>query len=399
MKILFITPTPFFSDRGCHTRILGEYLSLTKYGHQIELVTYHLGRDVEDVVIHRTIKIPWYRKVEAGPSYHKIYIDGLLCLKSLSRVIKFKPDIIHGHLHEGALIGGVVGWLTRIPVIADMQGSLYRELIDHNFFKQNGLVSKIWKFIENTILKMPKFIITSSEFTSNYFHDEHGVPLEKIETVNDGTNAHLIHPTEKNEKLLVSLGIPKDKKIAIYVGVLTKYQGIGLMLETLVHLKRMGSNIFFVIIGFPKIEYYEHMAREMGIEDMIKFMGKISYFDVNKYLNIADIGITAKLSKTEANIKVLDYMAAGLPVVLFDTQINHDLMGELGTYCRYGDAEDMAIKIDFLIKNQQLIEELRPKLRRHVIHHFSWEKEARKIENIYKRLIERRHKPMPSPVP
>jgi glycosyltransferase involved in cell wall biosynthesis len=141
------------------------------------------------------------------------------------------------------------------------------------------------------------------------------------------------------------------------------------------------------------------MAREMGIEDMVKFVGRISYFDVNKYLNIADIGITAKLSKTEANIKVLDYMAAGLPVVLFDTQINHDLMGELGTYCRYGDAEDMAIKIDFLIKNQQLIEELRPKLRRHVIHRFSWEKEARKIEIIYKRLIERRHKPMSSPVP
>jgi glycosyltransferase involved in cell wall biosynthesis len=150
----------------------------------------------------------------------------------------------------------------------------------------------------------------------------------------------------------------------------------------------MGTNIFFLIIGFPKVEYYKQMAKELGVADIVKFTGRISYFDINKYLNIADIGITAKLSKTEANIKVLDYMAAGLPVVLFDSKINKDLMREHGIYCKYGDVKDLALKIDKLSKKQKLIEDLKPKVRRHVVDEFSWNKEAEKIENIYKKILD-----------
>ncbi|MCL5986649.1 MAG: glycosyltransferase family 4 protein [Actinobacteria bacterium] len=387
MKILFIAPTPFFSDRGCHTRILGEYLSLVKLGHQIEMVTYHLGKDAEGVKIHRTPNIPWYKKTEAGPSYHKIYIDCLLFFKALIRTVRFKPDIIHGHLHEGALIGSIVGRLTRTPAIADMQGSLYRELIDHNFFKQNGMMSKIWKSVENVILKMPRFIISSSEFTSDYFHKEHSVPLEKIDTINDGTNTSLIRPIKKDKKLFADLGIPQDRKIGIYTGVLTRYQGIDLMLKTLAHLKKMGSKVFFLIVGFPKVEHYQKMADELDIADIVKFTGRISHFEMNRYLSVADFGVTAKLSKTEANIKVLDYMAAGLPVVLFDSKINKDLMGEYGIYCKYNDAMDMALKIDNLLKNQKLIEELGPRVRNHVVSEFSWDKKVEKIENIYKKIL------------
>jgi len=387
MKILFIAPTPFFSDRGCHTRILGEYLSLVKLGHQIEIVTYHLGKDAEGVKIHRTPNIPWYKKTEAGPSYHKIYIDCLLFFKALLRAIRFKPDIIHGHLHEGTLIGSIIGWLTRTPAIADMQGSLYRELIDHNFFKQNGIMSKTWKSIEKIILKMPRFIISSSEFTSNYFHKEYGVPLEKIETVNDGTNTNLIRPIKKDKKLFVDLGLPQDRKIGIYTGILTRYQGIDLMLESLVHLKKMGAAVFFLIIGFPKVEHYQKIADKLGVADMVKFTGRISHFEVNRYLSVADFGITAKLSKTEANIKVLDYMAAGLPVVLFDSKINKDLMEEHGIYCKYGDSMDMALKINELLKNHKLIEELKPKVRTHAVNEFSWDKKAEEIEKIYKKIL------------
>ena len=117
MKILFIAPTPFFSDRGCHTRILGEYLSLVKSGHKIELVTYHLGIDPDGVKIHRTPNIPWYKKIEAGPSYHKIYIDCLIFFKAFFRAIRFKPDIIHGHLHEGTLIGSITAIPHLLPIL------------------------------------------------------------------------------------------------------------------------------------------------------------------------------------------------------------------------------------------------------------------------------------------
>ena len=33
MRIMMIAPTPFFADRGCHTRIYGEITALQRLGH------------------------------------------------------------------------------------------------------------------------------------------------------------------------------------------------------------------------------------------------------------------------------------------------------------------------------------------------------------------------------
>jgi len=80
IKVLMIAPTPFFADRGCHVKILEEIRSLTKRGVVVKLVTYHIGRNIEGLDIERIIKIPWYKKLEAGPSIHKYYLDLLLAV-------------------------------------------------------------------------------------------------------------------------------------------------------------------------------------------------------------------------------------------------------------------------------------------------------------------------------
>ena len=129
-KILMVAPTPFFADRGCHVRIYEEARALQALGCTVEVVTYHIGRDRPGVTAHRTRRIPWYNKLSAGPSWHKLYIDLLLLCKTLAVALRFRPDVIHGHLHEGAAIGWVVGRLIgavsfgrrRVPVVGDFQG-------------------------------------------------------------------------------------------------------------------------------------------------------------------------------------------------------------------------------------------------------------------------------------
>ena len=80
-------------------------------GHQVQIVCYHLGRDLDPVPVERTLSIPWYSKHEAGPSWHKLYLDLLLLCTSMRVARKFKPDLIHAHLHEGVLIGWLVARL------------------------------------------------------------------------------------------------------------------------------------------------------------------------------------------------------------------------------------------------------------------------------------------------
>jgi hypothetical protein len=47
-------------------------------------------------------------------------------------------DVIHAHLHEGALIGLVLGRLFGLPVVFDFQGSLTEEMIDHHFLRRTS---------------------------------------------------------------------------------------------------------------------------------------------------------------------------------------------------------------------------------------------------------------------
>ena len=122
--ILSIAPTSFFADYGCHVRILEEIRALQQLGHQVTLCTYHTGDPVPGIRIVRMPRLPWQRRVRIGSHWHKPYFDLLLTATALVTAVRQRVDVVHAHLHEGALIGAVVARLLRCPLVFDYQGSL-----------------------------------------------------------------------------------------------------------------------------------------------------------------------------------------------------------------------------------------------------------------------------------
>ena len=108
-RVLMIAPTSFFADYGCHVRILEEARILQSLGHSITIATYQNGKDVAGIDIQRSLPIPWRRNYEVGSSRHKIAFDLLLGLKTLQLLARRQYDVIHAHLHEGALMGLILG--------------------------------------------------------------------------------------------------------------------------------------------------------------------------------------------------------------------------------------------------------------------------------------------------
>jgi glycosyltransferase involved in cell wall biosynthesis len=210
-RILMIAPTPFFADRGCHVRILGEAKALINLGHQLILCTYFLGRDVEGIPTKRTVVIPWYNKLSAGPSWHKFYIDFLLLVKVLSACRSFRPDIIHAHLHEGIVIGKIASLLFRIPLVADLQGSLTDELLAHKFLPNSKAIVKLVSWIERKINQMPAHLIVSSTHTAQACVKLYGVAADRVTSVMDGVDLDIYRPLERDVSLQTSLGIIRMK--------------------------------------------------------------------------------------------------------------------------------------------------------------------------------------------
>ena len=210
-RILMIAPTPFFADRGCHVRILGEAKALIALGHQVVLCTYFLGRDVEGIPTERTVMIPWYNKLSAGPSWHKLYIDILLLSKVLRACRNFRPDIIHAHLHEGILIGKIASLIFRVPLVADLQGSLTDELVAHKFLPNIKPVIRFVSWMEKKINQMPAHLIVSSTHTAQACVNLYGIAADRVTSVMDGVDLDIYRPLERDILLQTSLGIVRIK--------------------------------------------------------------------------------------------------------------------------------------------------------------------------------------------
>jgi glycosyltransferase involved in cell wall biosynthesis len=197
-RILMVAPTPFFADRGCHVRILGQAKALINLGHHVTLCTYYLGRDIDGIPTVRTLVVPWYQKLSPGPSWHKFYIDVLLLWKVLVACRKSRPDVIHTHLHEGIVIGKIASRLFGVPLVADIQGSLADELLAHKFIPKVGLVLALVRWLEKRISRMPSHIIASSTHTARMCVERYGIPVDRVSSLMDGVDLEIFLPREKD---------------------------------------------------------------------------------------------------------------------------------------------------------------------------------------------------------
>jgi glycosyltransferase involved in cell wall biosynthesis len=206
-RVLMIAPTPFFADRGCHVRILGEAKALIALGYDLVLCTYGLGRDVDGIPTARAVPVPWYKKLSAGPSFHKFYIDLLLLWKVIHVCRKFRPDILHAHLHEGIVIGKIASLLFGIPLVADLQGSLTVELIDHKFLPKARWLVRLMYWIERKINEMPSHLIVSCSQTAQKCTEIFGISAQRVSSVMDGVDPDVFSPQGKDPVLQAKLGI------------------------------------------------------------------------------------------------------------------------------------------------------------------------------------------------
>ncbi len=211
-RILMIAPTPFFADRGCHVRILGEASALLSLGYEVVLCTYGLGRNVNGIPTERTIQFPWYDKLSAGPSYHKLYMDMFLLWKVLQVCRRFRPDIIHAHLHEGIVIGKITSKLFGVPMVADLQGSLTGELLDHKFIPNIRWFVSLMHRIEKRINQMPSHLIVSSSQTARTCVEFFGVSAQAVSSIMDGVDPDVFSPRAKDPALQSSLGLQIDEQ-------------------------------------------------------------------------------------------------------------------------------------------------------------------------------------------
>jgi glycosyltransferase involved in cell wall biosynthesis len=382
-----IAPTSFFSDYGCSVRILEEIRALRRLGHGVTVCTYRRGQDVPGLSVRRTPGIPFREQYEVGSSPHKIAFDLLLFWTVFLEALRRRPDIIHAHMHEGALIALLVGRLLRIPMVFDFQGSLTGEMMDHKFLHRDSPFYRPLRWLETVVDRKSKVILTSSHNARDLLVTEFGCRAERVQTVLDGVDVKAFYPPTDGEKTSLaerraSLKIPPGRKIVVYLGLLATYQGTDALLEAAAKLLQVRDDVHFLIMGFPAVECYRHMAEQLGIASHATFTGKIPYDQARNYLALGDVAVAPKLSATEGSGKILNYMAMALPTVAFETPVSREYLGTEGIYAARGNATSLAEALLFSLNDPQVAGRGKV-LRRIAVDAHSWDHAAQTIVRAY----------------
>ncbi len=390
-RVLMIAPTSFFSDYGGHIRILEETYTLQELGQEVAIVTYYKGSDMPGLDIRRTRPLPYRTDYEVGSSRHKLAFDVYLAAHSLAEGLRFRPDLIHGHMHEGALIGGVLARLLRVPLVFDFQGSLTEEMVDHRFLDPHGRIYPLARRLEKFISgRLPDAVLTSSIQAAQFLHEQFDVPQARIHPLPDCANTTRFDPDKfsavAKQQLRCQLGIPDGRLIVAYLGLLTDYQGIPHLIETAVRCQQADEAIHFLVMGYPDVDHYRHLAQARGVADRMTFTGKVEYRDAPYFLSLGDIAVAPKMSSTEGSGKMLNYMAMGQPIVAYDSAVHREYLADLGVYVPLGDVAGFATAVIDLAHQPDRRQELGQKLRQRALQEYSWQRAGRHIVALYSAL-------------
>jgi len=321
---------------------------------------------------------------------------------ALRQALHLRPHLIHAYLYEGALLALPTSRLLGIPILFDFQGSLTSEMVDHYFLKPGSWAHCSLRWLERVINRWPTVITVSSHHAAGFLQSDSRITPSSIDVVYDGVDGTRFCPgllsSGERKALLEGLGIPCDRRMVVYLGLLAEYQGISPLLEAAARLRTQQPDVHFLIMGFPRVDEYRRLTHRLGIADAVTLPGRIPYDQAPRYLALGEVAVAPKLSATEGSGKLPNYMAMALPTVAFDTPVSREYLGPAGCYAPPGDVQALAEQIEALLANEEEARARGLQLRERVLQLYSWEVVQGQLEAAYAQALaeERRQKVVPS---
>jgi glycosyltransferase involved in cell wall biosynthesis len=396
LRIVMVAPTGFFADYGCHVRILEEARALQAQGHIITIFAYPEGATPDDM---RVLRFPSPRRrsrIRVGSHWQKLWMDPILAGATLARGLAEPVDVVHGHLHEGALAGWPLAKARRVPLILDYQGSLTSEMVDHRFLAPRNPVLRLFGLLERVAEAAADRIVTSSGHARELLAARRSWPKDRIASIPDGVDVSRFRPRANEDAVdLVAkredLRIPPNRLIIGYLGLLAEYQGTGDLIRAARKVVTADPGTHFLVMGYPNAAEYERAGIEAGIGDHLTVTGRVPYADAPKLLRLCDIAVSPKQSETEGNGKLLNYMATGLPTVAYAGGVAAEFLGPDARLPERGNVDALAESILALVRDPNARRTYGLQLRERSEREFSWQARANTILRLYESVGARRN--------
>ena len=325
--------------------------TLAEMGHEVTVITPDLEWSGEKYEPKLNSNVEVIRT--DTPSKNNIKIAARRCHKNmkdkgvelgLEKKYDFVFSIFHPfHLAPKAAVSCAKE--LQIPAIIKIDDAVYG--------KSSGLKSiqrKIEKKYNSKTLQQASRVLVPNEYTKELVRNYYNVKNENLCIVPNGVEL---------EKFSA---IYERKKQIIFSGVMYHHRGIDVLIDAAPKIFEKHSDAQILLLGNgPELENLKNKVKELKLESKIRFYGWIDHDKISRMLLESSIAIgplrATEVTKNALPIKVLEYLAAGLPVITMEETLPSDVLisGKNGFFIH--DSSELAEKIIYLLDNEEEIKE------------------------------------------
>ncbi|PAV08000.1 glycosyltransferase family 4 protein [Methanosphaera cuniculi] len=341
------------------------YYELTKrlveQGHEVDILTMKVDNapdheQVDGVNIHRlgpVIKQPPIRSKTDFIKYLKAVI---------SWINNHSYSIIDAQAYSPLLSGLIASKITKTPLIATIYDT------SRNSNDQWIQFSKLASIAEKILVKLPYTrVLTISDATRNSLINDFNIKNKNIDVMYIGVDLDTIDKVECNETA---------KNRLLFVGRLVPHKHVDHLLEVLNNIKDNYPGIKLVIVGkgIEKENLIEYINNHK-LGDYVEFMQDLTNEELIYQMKLANLlvlpstreGFGMVLSEANAcHTPTIAYASGGVVEVVDD--------GISGYLIKPNNKEQLQEKIEHVLSNKNIEEQLADGGRRRVEDIFNWDK-------------------------
>lgn len=365
-------------------RILRISEEVAARGHEVHLVTYHLGSGEvpPGLRLHRIRNIRTYRKLSPGPTYQKLFLLDTLLAWKLRGVLRGQQiDLIHAHHFEGLLASLLARGRRPIPIIYDAHTVLESELHFYGLGLWKSAKHAIGRVIDRWLPARADHVIAVSPKIRDALVLGGKLPAEAVTVVGNG-----VEPGLFDADGAAPAPAPGGPPRLVFAGNLSRYQGIEWMLQAFSRVLAERPDARLMLITGSPFDGYEALARRLGVRERLDVIPAV-FSELPRQLGGAHVALNPRVECDGIPQKLLNYMAAARPIVSFQGSASCLEDGRTGLIVPNEDTEAFAAAVLLLLRDRALAERLGAAARAYIVSEHSWAKKAARIEEVYSAVL------------
>lgn len=178
------------------------------------------------------------------------------------------------------------------------------------------------KLIKTLYARIPLLVtdaaIGATEYVKQRLIDINCLPARKCYAAPNGLPAP-VEPTPPPLDLHQQLGLASDTLLIVSTGRANLYKGVDFALEVfaqLIHGQQLKGLHFIYCGDGPDLDYLNTMKHTLAIDKQVSFLGRVN--NIDQILRACHIAFHPSRGEVGYSLAILEYMRAGLPVLVSD---------------------------------------------------------------------------------